>query len=699
MRLFPVLALVACLVAGVLPPVHAADLTAGQAHEIIARDGTEPEFPFNQSLPNPLAVVGGTQQDLERLEAEVARSMPFGGDAEMFAILTFTADPRLQRLADRFQGIVSLPDVRRLAPDAAAALAGRVNTLDLSGLEELTPETAAALATQGDLRIRVPPGTPPETLLPLTAGGHLTLRGVDDPEPEFLEVVAKAAGGLMLPDTVTLRPESARILAAEAVVAELPALKKLPLDVATALGSGRPDLRLTLDGVEEISVEAAAALRRQTGVMCSLGGLRRLSPGVAKALVDTPGDLYLRGLESLDAETAAILARHKRAVTLTVSRPLDAEAIRPLNAHRHYLRLGSREPLSAEAAAAICGRRAQTSLTVPGLDLPAARTLADGVKTFMELILTSPPPGDVVDVLATNRRIFFDHNLLTTLSVAAAKALAGHPNVALSFARLVDISPELAAALATNNNDPLALNSLKALTPEVARALALHQGDLQLMGIESLDREAAAALAAHGGSLHLGLKKVAPDVARLLARHRGGLHCDLLDSIDPRTAAALARGPEWLSFNGLLEIDVATARALAAHDGGLLLIGLSPLPPEVAEPLLADRPGAAAGRQPDVALDFNRLTGLTPRIAEALVERGTRNGEEFDLAGVERLDSAAAARALAATQHRIALPGLQWVTPAAVAALKANPVIEIPADEVLEFLPNADGSTDDFVLP
>jgi hypothetical protein len=213
MRLFPVLALVACLVAGVLPPVHAGDLTAGQAEEILARDAQEPEFPFNQSLPNPLAVVGGTQQDLERLEAEVARWMPFGGDAEMFAILTFTADPRLQRLADRFQGIVSLPDVRRLAPDAAAALAGRVNTLDLSGLEELTPETAAALATQGDLRIRMPPGTPPETLLPLTAGGHLTLRGVDDPEPEFLEVVAKAAGGLMLPDTVTLRPESARILA------------------------------------------------------------------------------------------------------------------------------------------------------------------------------------------------------------------------------------------------------------------------------------------------------------------------------------------------------------------------------------------------------------------------------------------------------------------------------------------------------
>jgi hypothetical protein len=317
----------------------------------------------------------------------------------------------------------------------------------------------------------------------------------------------------------------------------------------------------------------------------------------------------------------------------------------------------------------------------------------------MELILTSPPPGDVVDVLATNRRIFFDHNLLTTLSVAAAKALAGHPDVALSFARLVDISPELAAALATNNKDPLALNRLKALTPEVARALALHQGDLQLMGIESLDRETAAALAEHRGSLHLGLKKLTPDVARLLACHRGGLNCDLLESIDQETAAALAGGPEWLAFNGLGEIDVATARALAAHDGGLSLIGLSPLPPEVAEPLLADRPATAADRQPDVALDFNRLTGLTPRLAEALVERAARNSEEFNLFDLVQLDSPEAARALAATQRRIALPQLRRVMPAALAALKANPLIEIPADEALEFLPNADGTSDDFAVP
>jgi hypothetical protein len=206
-------------------------------------------------------------------------------------------------------------------------------------------------------------------------------------------------------------------------------------------------------------------------------------------------------------------------------------------------------------------------------------------------------------------------------------------------------------------------------------------------------------IAEHRGPLQLGLKRLPPEIAHGLARLRGGLQCDQIESLDPRAAAALAGGPEWLAFNGLREIDLETARALAAHDGTVSLTGLESLPPAVAEPLLADRPPPAAGRQPELAVNFGLLTGLTPRIAEALVQRGARNSEEFDLVGIERLDSTEAAQAIAKTQHRIALLGLRQVTPAALTALKTNPLIEIPDIDSLELLPDVGGSADDFVVP
>jgi len=678
-------------------PVRAADLTADAAREIITRDHDEPEFPFDGSVADPLATVGGTPEDTARLEAEAARLIRSQGrEAGMFNALLTSADPRLRRLADRFQGVVSLPDVRRLAPGAAQELAGRVVWLILPELVELSPETAAVLGGQGDLAIRLPPDVDPRALEPLAVGCRLTLLGVDDPSPELLEVVAKAAGGLTLPDVVTLRPAAAEVLAAQAGCVTLTGLKELPLDIAAALGGGRPELRLVLSGLAELSPEAAAALLRQREVVVDWCCLTRLPSAVAKLLVGMPADLCLHGVAALDAETAAILARHSHGLYLTGLDRLDVDVLAALAAHKGFLHIGAREPLSAAAAEAFCRRQGQTILTIPGLDAAAARILAQHVKAGgIQVQCTVEPPGEVIDILSTNREVFLDRDRLTTLSVAAAKALAGHEDLALSFERLADIPPEVAAALATDNKDLLMLKGLKTLSPDVARALARHAGDLRLMGLETLDRETALLLARHPGTLCLGLKRLPPDVAGALARHAGPLYLDQLDALDERTAARLVGGPEVLAFNGLPAIDAATAHMLARHDGIVCLFGLDTLPPEIAEPLLADRPAAAGDRLPELQVDFSGLTGLTPRLAEALVRRG----EELELLEIARLDSTAAARGLAATRQRIALPGLRQVTMAAFTALKANPLIEVPAGNALEFLPDIPGSTDDFEIP
>lgn len=570
---------------------------------------------------------------------------------------------------------------------------------DLTVEEALAAVVADPLAVPGELRIRLSPDTPPEALEPLTQGSHLTLLGVDDPLPELLEVVAKAAGGLALPDVRTLRPAAARVLAAGAAFVALDGLEHLPVDVATALGGGNPDLHVQLNGLEEIAPEAAVALRRQPGVVPYLGGLRRLSPAAAKPLVGIPCELRLAGLESLEAATAAVLAAHENQLLLPGLRRLDPATIRGLAGHRSHLELGSREPLSVAAAEALGSRRAPTLLRIPVIDLPTARALATNVKgSTVEVVCPAPLPNDVVDVLAGNRRITFQVDQLTALSVVAAEALAGRKNCPLCLDRLTDVSPALAAALARNNDDPLSLGGLKTLSPEVARALAGHRGGLALPGLETIDCEVATIVAAHGNHLMLGLKALSPEVARGLARHTGGLQLDAVESLAADTVAALGGGPESLSFASVRTLDAATARVLGEYAGSLSLGGLTALPPEVAEPLLAGR-SAAAGGPSGVQVDVGLLTGLTPRLAQALVRRGEQNGEEFDLAAVERLDSADTARALAATKQRIALPNLRQVIPAALAALQANPLVEIPAPEALQFLPNTDGSTDDFAVP
>jgi hypothetical protein len=615
-------------------------------------------------------------------------------------------DPRWQRMRDRFRGLVLLPDVRRLTPEAAAVLVGHCDQLVLSGLEELSPETAAALAPQGDLRLRLPPNTPPETLQPLTGGSRLTLMGVDDPTPELLEVVAKAAGGLELPDVVTIQPAAARALAANANAVELPGLKKLPLEVAQAFGDGKAEW-LTLDGIEEISPEAVAAIRRNRKRVCFLRGLRTLSPGVAKALVGMPVQLEFNDLESLDAETAAALAKHNNSVMLRGLRRLDPDAVRSLLGQRQYLEVHSREPLSTAAAEALSGRRARMVISIPGLDAEAARTLTAGLprpksEPFLAIKFSAQPADEPLEILAAHPAIGIHVEDLTRLSLAAARALAARENCGLQFQRLAELSPEVATALVTDNTDWLAFGGLKTLSPDLAKILARHRSDLQFSGLETLDREAALALADHTGSLMVGLRRIGPDLARALARHRGPLLLDLLTGLDAATAAALVGGPEMISFNSLRTIDADTAQALAAHDGIVALNCLESLPPEVAEPLFADRPAPGGDRRPDVQLNLDLLTGLTPRLAEALVRRAgdqADTGAEFSFPAVARLDSPAVADALAATRVRLAIPVLRQASPEVLGRLRTNPLIELPALDTIELLPNSDGSNDDFAVP
>ena len=86
-----------------------------------------------------------------------------------------------------------------------------------------------------------------------------------------------------------------------------PAGADLTAEGAAGLVGSAAGKDLRLDGLERLSVEAAAALAAHPGRL-SLGGLTELSADLAVALAGHPGYLYLPGLKTISPEAARALA-------------------------------------------------------------------------------------------------------------------------------------------------------------------------------------------------------------------------------------------------------------------------------------------------------------------------------------------------------------------------------------------------------
>jgi hypothetical protein len=173
----------------------------------------------------------------------------------------------------------------------------------------------------------------------------------------------------------------------------------------------------------------------------------------------------------------------------------------------------------------------------------------------------------------------------------------------LYLRRVSSVTPGAARILASLSGCDLILHDLKSLEPAVAEELARHSGELELIGLTGLSEQAAQALSRHDGPLCLMRLKALTNTA--LARQL----------VDPRNIDVM------LHLNGLAELSVETAKALAEHK--------------------ADR---------DKYLSINGLTTLSDEAAEAL----------------------------ASHQGKVSLAGLTKLSNRAAAALRANPDIELP---------------------
>jgi hypothetical protein len=131
-----------------------------------------------------------------------------------------------------------------------------------------------------------------------------------------------------------------------------------------------------------------------------------------------------------------------------------------------------------------------------------------------------------------------------SISVEAADALARR-NGNLSLDSVTTLTDAAAAALARHRGGTLSLNGLKTLSDGAAAALAGREGRLSLNGLTTLSSGAAKALAAHKGDwLFLdGLTTLSDDAAKSLAQHRGVVSLIGLTTLTPDALRTLKADP------------------------------------------------------------------------------------------------------------------------------------------------------------
>ena len=451
----------------------------------------------------------------------------------------------------------------------------------------------------------------------------------------------------------SLTPEQARELVAKRS------------DTTARIGTGKAALAFARNGIslrgalmltslESLDAETAAVLAGYDEGPLFLDGLSTLSPEVARALKNFKGGprsfasfgrcLSLAGLETLAPEAAASLAAFPGEALVLGVRELPEAAFRRLMKFQRRLYLPRLARIPAGATEAITDYRG------PGLSL---------------LGLSSLSPEQA--------------RALTELGVKWNGRL---PNVK-------NLTPETAAVLAEFKGPRLELDGAT-LSQEALEKVAGYRGLLLLRGLTTLsDAQLAVLEAFNGGGLDLGgLARVTPDLAKQLATFATKfLSLDDVTELSPEAAATLAGFPGAVSLAGLTEPSPELIRAL----GDLRrrsLTGVTALSPEAAAALLESSRGGdvtlnlttlSADTARELAkvqynsLFLDRLTELSDEAAAAL---GTCTLTNLWLRGLTDL-SPGAAKGLAALKARqigptLRLDSLRSLSPEAAQALAAS---------------------------
>jgi len=283
-----------------------------------------------------------------------------------------------RRLVKTLGHHINLSGLTRISDKVAEELGRGTGSLDLNGLSELTPRTAAELAKRKG------------------ASGDLHLNGLTSISVETAEALARYEGSLMLDG-----------------------LTQLSDDVAAALAKfkGR---NLDLDGLHTISNKGLATLAA-SGMKRLSFGFKSISEEQAEILSAYKGELGL-DITWLSSPVAAILGRRKGRLVLECLRALSPDAARGLARHRGDLAMNGLERISAPAAWQLARHKGDIQLCgVKKLTRNTAKALAT-VKGVVKLNgLENTTPGVVAELAKRPDPL---HLSITTLTDGMAKALS-----------------------------------------------------------------------------------------------------------------------------------------------------------------------------------------------------------------------------------------------------------------------------------
>jgi acetyl esterase/lipase len=310
-------------------------------------------------LPAPEKVASLT---VEQAREYAARKAPLQFDALV------ELDPAAAAELAKHEGAIRFTVLAELTAEAAQALAAHKPVggfgqfdLDFRALRQISPETAAALATHvGNLRLPVLERLDSPELARKLAGqwGELKI-GATELSPEIAAILATNEGvfeNRTLPGVVFRRADGSRS------VLWFATLRRLEPGVAEALAAQQGVL--VLNELVDLDPAAAAALAKRKGGSLILNGLERLSPETAAALATYDGEIALRALRTLSPEAARALAAHRGRLHLTALVDAPPETLAILRTHPQ-VRLPRPPAVTAKTATEPTQNAAEAALPSP----------------------------------------------------------------------------------------------------------------------------------------------------------------------------------------------------------------------------------------------------------------------------------------------------------------------------------------------
>jgi hypothetical protein len=480
----------------------------------------------------------------------------------------------------------------------------------------------------------------------------------------------------------SLSPEQAR----ELVAKRADATARIDTGkAALAFAGGGVSFRgaLMLSSLESLDAETAAVLADYDEGPLFLDGLSELSPEVAGELKKFKGGprsyvsfgwcLSLAGLETLSPEAAVELAAFPGEALFLGVRELSEAAFRKLMKFQRRLYLPRLARIPAGAAESMADYRGPglSILGLATLSPEEARVLAGlGKRWNGRLPNVKNLSPETAAVLAGSKGVRLELDG-ATLSAEAVKELAGFPGLLLLRGLTqATLSDDMLAALAEYKGAGLGLDGVTALPTDLAKQVATTFATkfLFLDDVTELSPESAAALAGFPGTVSLdGLTELSPELARALGDLRKR-SLKGVTSLSPEAAAAVVEGFQGndLTLN-LTSLSADTARELAkGRYNSLFLDRLTEL---------SDEAAAALGECSLTNLWLRRLTELSPGAAKGLAAlKGRTLGPTLRLDSLRSL-SPEAAEALAASNitylELIGLTTLSAGTAEALAGSKA----------------------------